>query len=299
MTRLSAALRSAFLVATLLTPLGLAQAQPPPVQPGGLTPSTVDAIKELKLQALDAESKQDKKAALELYQRILRLDPDDALARTQSEQIRRTLDADTAKDRERRLQDLNERARDQRFRELVTDAEREVFNARTTRESEPLVRARKLLVEAKKYALAGDPDVDRIERQIVQMEREKTVRLYILIGLIALAILTPIVFFVFYLLRKDRLLEVAGGPQSGERFKLEKDSVSIGALDVDWIIADPLRKISRHHCDVVRDRRRYFLVDRSSNGTLLNGRLVDRGQAALLKRGDRIGLSDEIILLFR
>jgi hypothetical protein len=258
----------------------------------------LQAIKELKLQALEAESKKDNEAALKLYQRILRLDPDDALARSQSDVITKALEADRIKVTEGTIADRDRKARDERFRQLINDAERSVLDAKTSGESEPLVRARRQLIEAKKYALAGDPDVDRIERQIVQMEGDKRVRLYVILGLVALVVLTPLVFLAIYLFRKDRVLEVSGGPQAGERFKLEKDSVSIGALEVDWIIADPLRKISRHHCDVIRDRRRYFLVDRSSNGTLLNGRLIERGQAVLLKRGDRIGLSDEITLRF-
>jgi hypothetical protein len=298
MTAFAVAVRSTLLVATLLAALGHAAAQPPAVPPPGQTPETLQAIKELKLQALEAESKKDNEAALKLYQRILRLDPDDALARSQSDVITKALEADRIKATEGTIADRDRKARDERFRQLINDAERSVLDAKTSGESEPLVRARRQLIEAKKYALAGDPDVDRIERQIVQMEGDKRVRLYVILGLVALVVLTPLVFLAIYLFRKDRVLEVSGGPQAGERFKLEKDSVSIGALEVDWIIADPLRKISRHHCDVIRDRRRYFLVDRSSNGTLLNGRLIERGQAVLLKRGDRIGLSDEITLRF-
>ena len=128
-----------------------------------------------------------------------------------------------------------------------------------------------------------------------------SVRLWEIWGLVALVVLVPIIGAVVYVRRTGRVLEIVNGPQSGDRFVLEKDSVSVGAgaAEVDWAVSDPLRKISRRHFDVIRHSRRYFLVDQSTNGTLLNGRVVQRGEPVLLKRGDRIGLSDEVTLLFR
>jgi hypothetical protein len=286
-------------------PLASAQQPPPaPVAPGALTPETADRIKELKLKALAAEDRNDLPALntqLELYKEILQLDPNDVLARQRKEKIEDDIRKRKLEDESRRLTAASGAARQDLVRRRIADAEQAILDARATKSRASLDHAKKELDDARRDAQPGDPDIARLDAQIAQIEHDwwvGQVELWTLLGLI---ILTPIVALVFYLLKKERMLEIVHGPQAGDRFKLQKDKelVSIGALGVDWVIADPLRKISRHHCDVVRAKRRYFLVDQSSNGTLVNGQLVERGQPILLKRGDRIGLSDEVTVVFR
>ena len=98
-----------------------------------------------------------------------------------------------------------------------------------------------------------------------------------------------------------RRLEMIEGPQAGEVFPLEKEITTLGAVAVeaDWAIADASHRISRRHCDIARSGRHYFLTDYSSNGTFVNGRRVPKGDPVLLRKGDRIGLTDEILLRFR
>jgi FHA domain len=292
------------------TPRLAAQTPPAPAAQGN-TPETAARINQLKLDALKAEDKDDDEALnkqLGLYKQILELDPNDALARQRKEKIeaelkRRKEEEQKKKDEESRQQIIDETvgARKVLVRTRIAEAEEAILDAKATGNRASLEQAKKLVGEARRDAQPGDPDIERVEAQIKQVEHDwwvGTVELWTLIGVITLI---PLVALVIYLLKKERLLEVVQGPQSGDRFKLEKDkeTVSIGALGVDWVITDPLRKISRHHCDVVRSKRRYFVIDVSSNGTLINGRLIERGQPILLKRGDRIGLSDEVTVVFR
>jgi FHA domain len=109
----------------------------------------------------------------------------------------------------------------------------------------------------------------------------------------------------FMWLSKGRLrvrqLEMLEGPQPGETFALEKETTSIGALaaEADWVIADPARRLSRRHCDISRSGRHYFLTDCSSNGTQINGKPAPKGEPVLLRRGDRIELAEDVVLIFR
>jgi hypothetical protein len=98
-----------------------------------------------------------------------------------------------------------------------------------------------------------------------------------------------------------RKLEMIEGPQPGEVFLLEKEITTLGAVPVesDWAIPDPSHRVSRRHCDIARSGRHFFLTDHSSNGTFINGRQVPKGEPVLLRKGDRIALTDEILLRFR
>lgn len=98
-----------------------------------------------------------------------------------------------------------------------------------------------------------------------------------------------------------RRLEMIEGPQPGETFQLEKEITTLGAVaaEADWAIPDPSRRMSRRHCDISRSGRHYFLTDYSSNGTFINGKQIAKGEPVLLRRGDRIGLAEDIVLRFR
>jgi hypothetical protein len=107
---------------------------------------------------------------------------------------------------------------------------------------------------------------------------------------------------LFVMLRKrSRRLEMVEGPERGRVFKLSKELTTIGALDADTdvVIADPYRKISRKHCQIARSGRHFFLIDRSRNGTFLNGRAIPRDEPVLLRLNDEITLCDDVILIYR
>src|SRR5215468_2839028 len=111
-----------------------------------------------------------------------------------------------------------------------------------------------------------------------------------------------VIIIGLYLLRKRRgLLEFVDGDRSGEIFQLDKPAIRIGAVSNgnDLVVSDVKGKISRYHCEIVRDGRRYFIKDASTNGTWLNDECLESGKLKLLRKGDRLSLAHEATLLFR
>lgn len=86
--------------------------------------------------------------------------------------------------------------------------------------------------------------------------------------------------------RSSRLFGVTGG--------------RIGrAADNDWILPDPERYISSHHCKVEFRAGRWILEDTSTNGVFINGSDVPASVDGVysLKDGDRLRLGDYEILV--
>jgi len=111
-----------------------------------------------------------------------------------------------------------------------------------------------------------------------------------------------VIIIGLYLLRKRRgLLEFVDGDRIGEIFQLDKPAIRIGALSNgnDLVVTDSKGKISRFHCEIVRDGRRYFIKDASTNGTWLNEECLESGKLKLLRKGDRVSLAHEATLIFR
>jgi hypothetical protein len=278
-----------------------AQAPPPNGSTSPVDEDTRKQIRELKLKALDAQSAGDLKKELELQKKILLLDPDDARALNRSAEIPSILEKNAAAIQERVLNESEDEAKRKRAQAAIARAEDALIEAKRTGAREPLERAQQSLADARKYARSGDPNLDRLQTLIDQEVAIANRRFWELWGFIGLVGLGLVVALVFYFRRSGRVLEMIEGPQMGQVFRLQKEATALGALasEVDWAIEDPLRKISRRHCDVVRQGRHYFLVDCSTNGTLLNGRPLQKGEPALLKRGDQIGLGGEVTLRFR
>jgi hypothetical protein len=274
------------------------QAPPGSPTPSGLPTEDQKRIHELKLKAQDLT---DLQKQLEIYRAILKIDPDDALANSKVETLQKELVEKSDNQREQRLDAEEETARRQRVTQALASGEAAVVEAKRTGRSEPLSRAREARDTARKYARAGDAGVDLLEREIDQEtadQRTRHIEVWSFVGLLVAGAVALILLFVF---RANRVLEMISGPQPGQMFPLKKASVSIGALaaEVDWAITDPHRKISRRHCDIVRSGRHFFIIDRSTNGTLLNGQPLRSGEAALLRRGDQIGLAGDVVIRFR
>jgi len=277
------------------------QARPaPPVMPPVMNDETKRVILDLKRQA-DAAKRADNTARAKLlYQQILAHDPDDPLARQELDKIEAKEHADKRAVEERRLSEIDAQAKLRRAQAMVAEAERLVYEARASGRTELLKTAEERLTSAGQQQPAP-PDLARVQRLVDDEQRAVRIRKYELWGFIALIVVAIAVPIVLAVWRPRRVLEMLDGPEPGLVFALQKPSTRLGALaaDVDHTIADPLRKISRHHCDIVRHGRHYFVVDHSTNGTQLNGRPLPKSEPVLLKRGDRLGLSSDVMLLFR
>jgi hypothetical protein len=144
---------------------------------------------------------------------------------------------------------------------------------------------------------AIDAKLATAERLLIVKGRVRTA----LYGATAVGVLGLGALLVVRWKRRRRWLHVVEGPEVGRRFKLEKDVITIGAVgeDVDWVIDDPHRRLSRKHCQIARSGRHFWIVDLSRNGTCLNGRMLPKGEPVLLRRNDEISLVDEVVLIFR
>ena len=92
-----------------------------------------------------------------------------------------------------------------------------------------------------------------------------------------------------------RLIE-RSGPNPGETFELEKESITMGRdVTNDVVLADP--EVSRQHARINRTPGGYVLEDLgSTNGTFVNGeRLV---APRVLNPGDLVGLGEDVTLTF-
>ncbi len=89
-------------------------------------------------------------------------------------------------------------------------------------------------------------------------------------------------------------LIVESGQPAGKAWALTSPVTSVGrGASNDIILSD--NQVSRVHCLIELTGQRYVLTDKSTNGTLVNGRRA-RGQVTL-KTGDRIQIGD-IVLRF-
>ena len=79
---------------------------------------------------------------------------------------------------------------------------------------------------------------------------------------------------------------------SESRRRLSQGALTIGRGDGnDWILDDPSRAMSRHHCRIEKREDGFWLIDDSSNGSVVNGKCVKGAdQAVRLADGDRLKL---------
>jgi type VI secretion system protein ImpI len=87
----------------------------------------------------------------------------------------------------------------------------------------------------------------------------------------------------------------AGGAGKPTQWSFEHGSRVIGrSSDCDWQVDDDARRVSKVHCTLNRDREGFTILDRSANGTQVDGRLLLEGQTARLNNGSQIGIGGQV-----
>ncbi|MFO0451034.1 MAG: type VI secretion system-associated FHA domain protein TagH [Pseudomonadota bacterium] len=83
------------------------------------------------------------------------------------------------------------------------------------------------------------------------------------------------------------------GPASSRVFGVHGGRIG-RAADNDWVLPDPERFVSGHHASIEYRGGHWFLIDRSSNGTFVNGAAapLGRDRAFALSDGDRIRMGE-------
>jgi hypothetical protein len=277
-----------------------AHAQAPPADPVQAT------IVELKRKALAAEDRGQQDRALEYYEQILHLDPDDRTALEQRRSLRDAIAArKQAQDAEAMARAGAEASRRQ-IRGLLDRARTAVAEAGRTGRATQLRTAEEALASARDLAATSklaefDRDLDTLTTVVGRERERQRRRWWEFWGGIGVLVLAGLVAGFFLVWRRPRTLEMIQGPVPGQVFVLRQPTTRVGAqsAEVDWTITDPRRRVSRHHLDVIRNGRHYFVIDHSTNGTFVNGRPLSKGEPVLLKRGDQLGLGGDIVLLFR
>ncbi len=95
----------------------------------------------------------------------------------------------------------------------------------------------------------------------------------------------------------EHYLEIKEGPHLGATFPLLGTVVTLGRHEDNHIVIDDPR-VSRHHAQLTWDRQTFALEDLDSgNGTWVNGQRI--AGRRYLKPGDEIGLSPEVVLVYR
>ncbi len=86
------------------------------------------------------------------------------------------------------------------------------------------------------------------------------------------------------------------GSKAGTTHSCDTDSITIGR-SIQNRINIPSPRISKNHCEIIRESEKYYLIDHhSKNGTFLNNKQIKPDKKYALSHGDKIELCDSVIL---
>jgi FHA domain len=250
-----------------------------------------------KIRALRAEIQQHEKDIQKLIEDQQRAEAVNRMNNALEEQ--RYADAEKEAETALRLFD------DPQIRELLRRAStrRLVEEAKDFLAGKEVDKAREKNEEALRLA-AEDQEAQTIQKDIDQiLSKRKT--LFLLKIALAIIFGAGMLLGLYFLLRPRKwVLEGVYGLCQEEIFPLDKDEIRIGALgpphgECDLVIRDPGHRISPLHCLIVRSGRHWYLMNESTNGTMINDEEVEKGKMVRLRKGDRLSLADEAVLVLR
>jgi hypothetical protein len=147
----------------------------------------------------------------------------------------------------------------------------------------------------------NDAELQRLASELEARSRQADTVWWLKVIALVVLIVALIVGVLYLLLRKRKgLLQFADGDRAGELFVLEGPKATVGALPENQLhVADETGKVSRCHCEIFKEGRRYFINDTSRNGTWLNDHRLEPGRPKVLRKGDQISLAGQVTLVFR
>ena len=259
-----------------------------------------------KIQQLQAEAfgTSDPQRQKDIYEQILKLDPNNVMAANGYQQAVQKLEAASTA-----------RAQQQHETETETEKSEQAETARQAAESAFLAGdldgARRQIGVADKLLSNQTGQEARHEavaelRARIESAIQARTRMRMMWGGLGLAALIGAIT-AWWATRgkKDAYLEVISGLDKGKKFNLDQEVMHIGAVAEDGghrneiVIHDLERSISRFHCEVHKRNGRYFLIDcGSANGTRLDGHRVPPGKPFRIKGGARVELAGNCALRF-
>jgi hypothetical protein len=182
--------------------------------------------------------------------------------------------------------------------QMAIDAGHDAYVAES---SAQLVPALRMLDEALKVD-PKNPQLQNYKQKIETRLRNERFLWWFKAILLITAIVSVVAIGLYLLLRKRHgMLEFADGDRTGETFSLDKPAIKIGAVPEgnDLVVTDRKGRISRYHCEIIREGKRFFMKDSSTNGTWINEVCLEADRPKLLRKGDRVSLAGEVTLIFR
>ncbi|MBN2432370.1 MAG: FHA domain-containing protein [Acidobacteria bacterium] len=91
-----------------------------------------------------------------------------------------------------------------------------------------------------------------------------------------------------------KLIVKAKDHDEEKEYNFDQNIIKFGRFKTNDLVL-PGANISRQHCTITREEGEFHITDTSSNGTLLNKKLIGRGNHLPLRSGDMIELGDFIV----
>jgi tetratricopeptide (TPR) repeat protein len=314
LTTMAAALKRACLLALLLAaaapPIAHARApqagQAPQAQ---APPPSVQSVptseqKEKDQEKVDHLLKQARKAktpeeALKLLEEALDLAPRDTVVLAEQQKVQQQIATRDGVKAEQKKQAAEATDKQKKTQQQTQKAHSAYEGAVLSRGASDLQKARNEIDAALKLN-PEDAALRKFRAAIQTMAQVQQFKRIVMYVMLAVGALGGIIG-ALKLRPKPRSLEITEGPQEGELLPLRKKLVIIGTMEsqVDWVLDDPAHRVSRRHCEISRRYRRHYVVDCSTNGTHLNGVLLQRGEPAALRPGDLITLGGAVTIRFQ
>jgi FHA domain len=174
---------------------------------------------------------------------------------------------------------------------------KEIFFTRNCEEAET---AKESLAQARQID-SSNQLASRLEKEINSWSSRCSSPTYFWIAFAILAVAGALVALYFFFRPGHWELKCVDGPCNGEAFSLDGPEVLIGAVEgeADIVINDRKRLISRRHCLIWREKRDFYIIDESANGTFVNGQPVSKESGQLLRNKNEISLAGAATLIFQ
>src|SRR5499427_9381636 len=174
---------------------------------------------------------------------------------------------------------------------------KEIFLTRNCEEAET---ARESLAQARQID-SSNQLAARLETEINSWASRCSSPSYFWIAFAILSAAGALVALYFFFRPRQWELKCVAGPCKGETFSLDGLEILIGAVEgeADIVIDDRKQLISRRHCLIWREKRDFYIIDESANGTFVNGRPVSKESGQSLRNKSEISLAGVATLIFQ
>ena len=238
-----------------------------------------------------------------LYTRILELDPNNQVAFNAREHAQQEIAEAEAKENQQAQQVEHESQTAKQVEEQAAEANQSARNAFLGGD----LNSAKHEIELARRLHPANSEVEALGMRIDSALEARTRFRYLESGFGVMALIGLVtVWWRRRTTRKEPYLVVIQGLDKGRRFRLEQEVTHIGAISEDGgrkneiVLRDIEHAISRFHCEIHKRDGRIFLVDcASANGTRVDSKSATPGTPVRLKNGARVTLAESCAVKLR